>query len=88
MRRGLRRLLLLREDVPGLQCGRVLHAPEGKACPIYECVVNHKGLKDCGRCGEVPCHIWKDTRDPKYTDEEFAENVRGRMEALKKKNLM
>lgn len=68
--------------------GRVFHAPEGKACPIYECVVNHKGLKDCGRCGEVPCHIWKDTRDPKYTDEEFAENVRGRVEALKKKNLM
>lgn len=63
--------------------GKVFHAPEGKACPIYDCSVNQKGLKHCGECSEAPCEIWMRTRDPKYSDEEFAENVKGRVEALK-----
>ena len=33
---------------------------------------------------EAPCDVWMKTRDPKYSDEEFAENVRVRMDALKK----
>ena len=45
--------------------------PEGKACAIYDCVVNGKGLKDCGACSAAPCDIWRNTRDPKYSDEEF-----------------
>ncbi len=64
--------------------GKVFHAPEGKACPIYECVRNKKGLHDCGKCAEVPCGIWYQTRDPKYTDEEFEENVAMRVKALNK----
>lgn len=63
--------------------GKVFHVPEGKACAIYDCVVNEKGLKDCGRCSKAPCSIWMNTRDPKYSDEEFAENIRVRMETLK-----
>ncbi len=63
--------------------GRVFHVPEGKACAIDDCVVNGKGMKDCGRCGEAPCSTWMNTRDPKYSDEEFAENIRMRREALK-----
>lgn len=63
--------------------GKVFHAPEGKACPIYDCVRNDRGLHDCGKCGEVPCKIWLDTRDPKFSDEEFNENVAMRVRALK-----
>lgn len=61
--------------------GRVFHSPEG--CAIYDCTVNSKGLKHCGECEAAPCEIWMKTRDPKFTDEAFAENVRMRMEALK-----
>lgn len=63
--------------------GKVFHAPEGKECPIYECVRNDKGMHDCGKCTLVPCEIWQRTRDPKYSDEEFQENVRMRVKALR-----
>ncbi|MCI9381309.1 MAG: DUF3795 domain-containing protein [Dorea sp.] len=63
--------------------GKVFHVPEGKACAIYDCTVNQKNLKNCGECGKVPCDIWKKTRDPKYSDEEFDENIRMRVQALK-----
>lgn len=63
--------------------GKVFHAPEGNACPIYDCCVNQKGLNHCGECKEAPCEIWLKTRDPKYSDEEFAENVKARIQALK-----
>ncbi len=63
--------------------GKVFHAPEGSACPIYECTVNRKGFKNCGECAEAPCGIWMKTRDPKFSDEEFAENVKTRMDILK-----
>ena len=64
--------------------GKVFHAPEGKACPIYDCVRNEKELHDCGKCKEVPCQIWHATRDPKFSDEEFKENIAGRLRALGK----
>lgn len=63
--------------------GKVFHAPEGKACSIYECVINKNKFKNCGQCGEIPCLIWKNTRDPQFSDEEFAENVNRRVRALK-----
>ncbi len=64
--------------------GKFFHAPEGAACPIYDCVKNNRGLQDCGTCEEAPCRIWFDTRDPKFTDEEFNENVTNRIQALRK----
>lgn len=64
--------------------GKVFHAPEGKACPIYDCVRNSKCMQNCGECGDVPCKIWFNTRDPKFSDEEFNENVAMRVQALKK----
>lgn len=64
--------------------GKVFHAPEGKACPIYDCVRNSKCMQNCGECGEVPCKIWFDTRDPKFSDEEFHENVAMRVQTLQK----
>lgn len=62
--------------------GRVFHVPEGKACPIYACVINQKGLKNCGHCKEVPCSVWRNTRDPQYTDEEFEKSIEERLNAL------
>ena len=63
--------------------GKVFHAPEGKACPIYDCCVHVKALEDCGKCSAVPCDIWMATRDPRYSDGEFAANVRMRVQTLK-----
>lgn len=63
--------------------GRVFHVPEGKACAIYDCVKNGKNMQHCGQCGEIPCKIWLATRDPKFTDEEFNENVTARVQALR-----
>lgn len=64
--------------------GKVFHVPEGKACPIYDCVSNTKSMHNCGECSEVPCKIWLATRDPKFSDEEFKENVEMRVKALRK----
>ena len=63
--------------------GKVFHVPDGKACAIYECSIHNKGFGNCGECSNAPCDIWMKTRDPKFSDEEFAENVKMRMQALK-----
>lgn len=62
--------------------GKVFHVPDGKACPIYECAVCENKFEHCGNCEKIPCNIWKKTRDPKYTDEEFEANITSRMNAL------
>lgn len=64
--------------------GKVFHAPEGQACPIYECAINQKKLKGCGACSNVPCDIWRQTKDPSFSDEEFEQNIRERIERLRK----
>lgn len=63
--------------------GKVFHAPEGQACPIYECSVNQKKYQGCGECGNVPCEIWRKTKDPSYSDEEFEKNISERVDRLK-----
>lgn len=63
--------------------GKVFHAPEGRACAIYACSVNKKKLRHCGQCGEVPCEVWRGTKDPGFSDEEFEKNIRHRVENLK-----
>ena len=63
--------------------GKVFHVPEGKACAIYDCVIHCKGLKNCGECKNAPCDIWMNTRDPKFSDKEFEENVKMRIQTLK-----
>lgn len=65
--------------------GKVFHAPAGQACSIYDCVVNTNKLSHCGKCDKkMPCEIWVKTRDPKFTDEEFEQNIAERMANLKK----
>lgn len=65
--------------------GKVFHAPEGQACAIYECAVNQKKQKGCGECGSVPCDIWRKTKDPSFSEEEFEQNIKERIEKLRKK---
>ena len=64
--------------------GKVFHAPEGKACPIYECSINQKKYKGCGLCKSVPCDIWRKTKDPSFTDDEFEQNINKRLVRLRK----
>ena len=64
--------------------GRVFHAPEGRACPIYACAVEQKELKSCKTCGSLPCEIWMQTKDPSMSQEAFERNVKERAERLKR----
>lgn len=66
--------------------GRVFHAPEGRACPIYECCCEKNGYKNCGQCSKLPCDIIKSTRDPNCSDEEFESDLVGRVNRLKELN--
>lgn len=64
-------------------CGKVFHAPKGKACPIYRCAVNRKHLTSCAKCEELPCTIWRETKDPQLTDEEFETDIQNRIRNLR-----
>lgn len=61
--------------------GVVFHCNK-KECSIYNCCVTKNGFKNCSECREVPCEIWKKTRNPKFSDEEFAKNIKERIEIL------
>lgn len=63
--------------------GKVFHVPEGKTCAIYACCVNRHRFVSCAGCGCLPCDIWKATRDPSMTEEQFHKSIRDRAEALK-----
>ena len=62
--------------------GKVFHSPQG--CAIYSCVQS-KNLHDCGKCSSLPCKIWKETRDPSYSDEQFEKSIAERIKTLKTK---
>lgn len=64
-------------------CGRVFHAPAGKACPIYACCVGKHRFATCGDCPELPCNIWRATRDPNLTDAAFEASVECRVGNLR-----
>ena len=64
--------------------GKVFHAPDGQACPIYECTINQKKLGGCGACSNVPCDIWRKTKDPSFSEEEFERNIQERVDRLKR----
>lgn len=63
--------------------GKVFHAPEGKACSIYECSVRRKKFVNCGKCEHLPCDIWRATRDPQMSEQEFEQSITDRIENLK-----
>lgn len=63
--------------------GKVFHAPKGRACPIYQCCVRQKKYAACGECEELPCKIWRETRDPQFSDAEFEESIAMRVRNLR-----
>ena len=65
-------------------CGKVFHAPEGKACPIYACCAGRHRFATCGDCDQVPCGVWQEIRDPSMTDAQFRKSVEDRVSALKR----
>ena len=60
--------------------GKVSWAPYyGKVrCPIYDCA-EAKGLSSCGACGQAPCKVWYDTRNPERSDETFQYDINSRL---------
>lgn len=63
--------------------GRVFHAPEGKACPIYFCSVKKHHYATCAGCEKLPCDIWKKTRDPQLSEKAFERSIQKRIQNLK-----
>ena len=63
--------------------GRVFHAPSRKACPLFACACRQKKLATCGDCPELPCDIWRATRDPSMSDEAFEQSIADRVQRLK-----
>lgn len=63
--------------------GKVFHAPEGQACPIYECSVNQNKYQNCSGCTKLPCGLWRKTKDPSMSEEEFENNIRQRVAHLR-----
>lgn len=63
--------------------GKVFHAPKGKTCPIYACSVKEKKLPNCGQCDQLPCAIWKATKDPQLSEEAFEKNMAERVSNLR-----
>lgn len=61
--------------------GKVFHSGGG-FCPIYDCVKNQRELPNCGQCKKLPCEIWRKTRDPSFSDEEFENNIAERIKTL------
>lgn len=57
-----------------------------KVCPMYDCSVNKKGFRDCGDCGELPCQLFLNMKDPAITDEEHQKSIGIRVGRLKNQN--
>lgn len=58
---------------------------EDKNCPLYKCSLNEKGLKHCGDCGDLPCNIFSEMKDPEMSDDEHKKSIDKRVKALKNK---
>lgn len=54
-----------------------------ETCPIYFCVINDKKIKNCGSCEHLPCSIWKELKDPNYSDEQHERSILERVARLK-----
>jgi hypothetical protein len=54
-----------------------------KICPLYNCSVNKKGLRNCGGCSELPCKLFLDMKDPGSTEEQHLASIRTRVAALR-----
>lgn len=59
-----------------------LEYTDESVCSIYDCCVNKKGLKHCGKCQELPCGNYG-ASDPTKSEEENEKDFRSQMEYLK-----
>lgn len=66
-------------------CKGIVFHTNNKECLIYNCCVTKNHFKSCLECDKIPCDIWKKTRDPKFTDEEFEKNINDRINLLKER---
>lgn len=64
--------------------GIVFHCESGKECNIYHCCRIKHQYQSCAECEQLPCEIWRATRDPKFSDEEFEKNIQERIGNMKK----
>lgn len=68
------------------ECGGVtpwLEETELAVCPLYDCPVNQKGLRDCGDCPDLPCGLYHDFRDPAVSPEEHEKGIAERVARLR-----
>ena len=77
---------MLGDACPGCNAakGRVFHAPQGKACPLHACAAGKKRLATCADCEELPCGLWRATRDPSLSDEAFEQSIADRVARLRR----
>jgi len=52
---------------------------------MYDCSINKKEFHNCGECGELPCNLFTDMKDPNMSDEEHKESITKRVNVLKGK---
>ena len=74
-----------RAQCPGCNecCGQVFHQTEGEACPLYRCPVQKHRQASCAFCPSLPCDLWRATRDPRMTEEEFEQSIGERIARLR-----
>ena len=63
--------------------GKGFHAPKGQPCPIYTCCANRRRFATCASCPDIPCQVWRDTRDPSLSDEAFEQSIADRVARLR-----
>jgi hypothetical protein len=56
-------------------------------CPMYDCAVNDKKLSNCGKCKELPCQLYHNTKDPDISEEVHQESILNRVAVLRVVNL-
>ena len=65
--------------------GKVFHAPAGKACAIYNCCVQKHKFANCLACDSLPCDVWRATKDPSLSEQQFEATIQERVDNLKGK---
>jgi hypothetical protein len=54
-----------------------------QVCPLFNCSVNTRGLKDCGGCSELPCQMFREMKDPNSSEEDHQKSLITRVAALR-----
>jgi len=52
-------------------------------CPLFNCSANINEFKSCGECGELPCKIFREMKDPNSSEEEHQLTLVQRVDRLK-----